>query len=95
MTMARETAAEKAEREAQEQADAAVAAAAAGSDTVDESDGKGGKVKVDQNDGEIVLTRGGEVVLSKKVVDGHVTASDDDELAVLLASVPGATRVEG
>jgi hypothetical protein len=34
-------------------------------------------------------------VLSKKVVDGHVTASDDDELAVLLASVPGATRVEG
>lgn len=92
MTMARESAAEREAREAQEQADAAVAAAAAGSD-VAPTDGKV-KVKVDQPDGEIVLTRGGEVVLSKTVKDGQVTADDDTELAVLLGSIPGAQQVD-
>ena len=92
----RESAADKEAREAQEAADAAVAAAAAsaqGSVDVDD-DAKRVRVKVDQLDGEIVLTRGGTAALTKSVTDGHVVADNADELAVLLASVPGATRVE-
>lgn len=94
MNMARESAAEKAEREAQEAADAAVADAAADAPEVDDFDGKSVRVKVDQTDGEIVLTRGGVAVLSKTVKDGHVTADNADELAVMLGSVPGAQRVD-
>lgn len=91
--MARETVAEKTEREEAEAADAALAAAAAGAD-VEPIEGKSVRIKVEQ-EGEIVLTRGGDVVLSKTVKDGHITADNDDELAVLLGSVPGAQRVEG
>lgn len=86
-----ETKAEKAEREAQ--ADAALADAAAGSDVATD-DAKGRKVSVPQGDGEIVLSRGADVVLSKTVRDGHVTADNADELAVLLGSVPGAELVD-
>ena len=89
-----ETKAEKAEREAQEAADAALADAAAGAPEGEPIEGKSVKIKVGQDDGEIVLSRGGDVVLTKTVKDGHVTANDDDELAVLLGSVPGAVRVD-
>lgn len=88
-----ESKADREAREAQESADAAVAAAAAGSG-VEPMDGKSVRVKVDQQDGEITLSRGVDVVLSKTVKDGHVTADDDDEVAVLLGSVPGAVRVD-
>ena len=90
-----ETKAQREQREADEAAAAAVAEAAAGSDVLDDEDAaKGGKVKVDQSEGEIVLTRGVDVVLTKTVKDGHVTADDANELAVLLGSVPGAVLVE-
>lgn len=91
--MARESAEEKAAREQAEAEAAAVAAAAVGSDAAP-VEGKSVKVKVSQQDGEIVLSRGSDVVLSKTVKDGHVTADNDDELAVLLGSVPGAERVD-
>lgn len=92
--MAQETKAEKAAREAQEAADAAVADAAADSPEVEPIEGRSVKIKVDQPDGEIVLSRGADVVLTKTVTDGHITASDENELAVLLGSVPGAKRVD-
>lgn len=89
----RESAEAKAEREAQEAAAAALADAAADSPAVDDAD-KGGSVKVEQADGEIVLTRGVDVVLQKTVKDGVVKADNADELAVLLGSVPGAKLVD-
>lgn len=93
MTMARETAAEKAEREAQEQADAAVTAAAQG---LDVDPGEGTKVKVPADVGEtIVFSRGVDVVAEFKVSDGMVTARDEHERQLLLANVPGAELVEG
>ena len=52
---------------------------------------EGGKVRVPQNDGEIILSRGGETVLTKRVTDGLVSPRDDVERALLLASIPGAT----
>lgn len=51
----------------------------------------GGVVKVAQPSGSIVLTIGGQTVLTKTVTTGQVTASDDTERALLLAFIPGAT----
>lgn len=90
--MPRESAEAKAEREAQEAADAAAADAAA--DTAVDP-GEGSQVKVPDTVGDrITLTRGGEVVREFAVKDGHVTARDADDRALLLASVPGAEAVD-
>lgn len=92
MTMARETAAEKAEREAAEAAQAAVDAAAQG---LEVDPGEGSKVRVPGDVGEtIVFSRGADVVAEFKVTDGIVTARDEHERQLLLANVAGAELVE-
>lgn len=94
--MARETAAEKAEREQQEAADAAVTAAAAPVDLpADVNDSDSRKVKVPASAGdEIVFSRGSDVVASFKVKDGHVTARNEHERTLLLSNVAGAELVD-
>lgn len=95
MTMARESAAEKAAREEQEQADAAVTAATAGLDPEVVDPGEGTKVRVPASVGEsITFSRGADVVAEFKVSDGIVTARDAHERQLLLANVPGAELVE-
>jgi hypothetical protein len=90
--MARETAAEKAEREAAEQAQAAVDAAAQG---LDVDPGEGAKVRVPASVGEtITFSRGGDVVAEFAVKDGLVTAKDAHERQLLLSNVAGAELVE-
>lgn len=85
----------KAEREAQaaqEQADAAAADAAA---DVSTDPGEGSKIRVPAEAGDrIVLSKGGEVVREFSARDGIITAKDDDDRALLLASVPGAELVD-
>ena len=51
----------------------------------------GGVVKVPQASGSVVLTLAGQAVLTKTVTSGQITAADDTERALLLASIPGAT----
>lgn len=85
----------KAEREAQEQQAAADAAAAdaAADTTVDVGEGSQVRVPAEVGD-KITLTRGGEVVREFAVKDGVISAKDDDDRALLLASVPGAELVD-
>lgn len=75
-----------------EEAAAAVADAASDAEAsvvVDEDAGR--KIYVgDEVGSEITFSRGVDVVLTKRVTDGHVTAKDDAERALILGSVPGA-----
>lgn len=93
--MARETAAEKAEREEAEAAQAAIDNAAAGLDPEVVDPGEGTKVRVPESVGEsIIFSRGADVVAEFAVKDGIVTARDAHERQLLLANVPGAELVE-
>ena len=47
----------------------------------------------DPVEGEITLSRGGDVVLTKRVTDGQISPKDDDERALLLGAIPGAKLV--